>query len=120
MTDDADRLEGLRTRVVRLIRERTGLHEQFALPIAAEIIETFRLGVEAEIVSALRPEFHGERVYVASRDPEIERRVVAEFTGQNRDDLLRKYGISRATFYRYTHNARARRADPQSKPEFSI
>lgn len=110
MSEDDDRIEGLRTRVVRVIREHTGLHERFALPIAAEIIETFWREVE------------GERVYVPTRDPELPRKVVAEFNGRNRDELCAKHGISRSTFYVYLARSRtARPATPSTqRDEFSL
>jgi hypothetical protein len=104
-----DKLEGLRTQVVRMIREQTGLHEQFALPIAAKIIEVFFREVA------------GERVYVPLRDPDIAEKVIAEFNGKNRDDLLAKYGIDRATFYRYLKRGRLRPSlSPVRDDQFSI
>lgn len=112
VTDFDDKLEGLRLQILRVIRERTGLHEQFALPIASEIIQAFWRDVA------------GERVYVPVRDPDLPRKVVAEFNGSNRDELLAKYDIDRATFYRYLQRARrakagARQAAPR-RDEFSL
>lgn len=105
------KLEGLRLQVVRVIRERTGLHEQFAVPIAAEIIEAFWREVA------------GERVYVRVRDPDLARKVLAEFNGSNRDELLAKYEIDRATFYRYLQRARTKTNPalvPPRRDEFSL
>lgn len=97
-----DKLDGLRAHVVAVIREQTGLKDEFALPIAARIIDVFRREVA------------GERVYVPVRDPDIAKKVAAEFDGNNRDALLAKYDIDRSTFYRYLQ--RARDAAPRRAP----
>lgn len=105
-----DKLEGLRTQVVRMIREQTGLHEQFALPIAAKIIETFFREVA------------GERVYVPARAAELTAsKLASEFDGTNRDELMAKYEISRTTFYDYIKRARPKpKPAPARRDEFSI
>lgn len=123
MSDPADRLADLRVHVLRVIREHTGLHEQFALPIAAKIIEAFRDRAGDALVAELRKEYIGERVYVPARDPALPDKVRSEFNGSNRDDLMKKYEISRSTFYAYIRRERsvspARPGGP-SRDEFSF
>lgn len=105
-----DKLEGLRTQVVRMIREQTGLHEQFALPIASKIIETFFREVA------------GERVYVPARPAEMAAsKIISEFDGTNRDELMAKYGISKTTFYDYLKRSRPKPNLALPRPdEFSL
>lgn len=99
VTTDDDRIEGLRTRAVRVVRESTGLHEQFAVRIADAIVEAFRA------------EFGGERIYLPTRDSARREKVVAQFNGRNRDDLLREFGISKSTFYRFLQMRKASREE---------
>lgn len=92
--DDADRLAGLHTRAVRIIREATGLHESFAVPIADAILEGFRT------------EYGGERIYIPKNDRELFEKVLAKFNGRNREQVLKDFGISKATFYRALNGAK--------------
>lgn len=92
LTPEDDRLEGLRTRAVRVIRQETGLHEKFAVKIADEIVRGFC------------EEFGGERIYFPERDSALCAKVVAQFDGTNRDELMRTFGISKTTFYRFLRN----------------
>lgn len=111
MSDLDDKLESLRTRVVRVIREHTGLHEHLARPIAAEIIATFW------------QEVAGERVYVPARDPALPDKVRSEFNGCNRTELMKKYEISRSTFYAYIRRERSvptLRPGSPTRDEFSF
>ena len=122
MSDADIRLALLTTRVVQVIRDRTGLHEQFARPIAVEIIETFRCQVEPDLIgNLLSTEYGGERVYVPTRDPDLFRKVATEFDGRNRAELCAKYGISRSTFYNFLGRARGNKARPgPSNDDFSV
>ena len=53
-----------------------------------------------EIVSALRFEFGGLRVYIHTKPRIDSEQLRLEFTGSNVDDLAEKYRVNRATVYR--------------------
>lgn len=68
-----------------------------------ELVPEIRLR-QAEIKTAIREEFAGERIYVAKRVPgERERvalQVLALFNGRNATEVARRLQIHRATVYR--------------------
>ncbi len=80
----------MRTRIVQVIREHTGLLEQFAVPIAEQVVNVVERDVNGEALSRTARELQEQR----------DRLVIAEFNGRNRDDVCRKFKISRRTFYR--------------------
>lgn len=85
---EGDKVEGLRTRIVRVVREHTGLHEKFALPIADQVLDSFR------------EEFAGDHLYINGKDPDRDTKVRTAFNGRNRDEVMKMFNISKATFYR--------------------
>lgn len=87
MTAASDRRAGLRTRIVAVIREHIGLHEQFSVPIADEI------------VTAFHDEFAGEKMYLGGRDPDRDAKVLADFNGRNHEEVMERHVISRSTLY---------------------
>lgn len=88
LRDDA-RLQ-MRTRIVRVIRESTGLLEQFAVPIADQVLDVVVRDVDGQALNRTDREFQEQR----------DRLVLAAFTGRNRDEVCKTFGISRPTFYR--------------------
>lgn len=77
----------LQSRITRLVRESTGLHEGFAAQISVSITEFFWR------------ELSGERIYFGKRTGELLKKVAA-FQGGRISEFCRQQGISRATFYR--------------------
>lgn len=95
---EPDLVERLQTRVVTIIRERTGLHDYLARPIADDILQ------------AMRRNLGGERVYIPERAraerAELYALIAREYDGTNRDALCRRHHISRRTFYRAVRRER--------------
>lgn len=85
----ADMKGDLRTRITHIIQTQTGMFEHLSLPIADEILKV-----------VIR-EFRGDRVYCTEPRDDVRDQVREAFTGRNRDEVMRRFGISRATFYRY-------------------
>lgn len=96
LRDDA-RLQ-MRTRIVRVIRESTGLLEQFAVPIADQVLKVVERDIDGHALNRTEREMQEQR----------DRLVLADFDGRNRDEVCRKHGISRATFYRILGRAAAK------------
>jgi Mor family transcriptional regulator len=89
MSLQQDQLTNLRARVVRIVREATGLHERLALPVAQSICEE------------LARDSGGGELYVpapdrTARDAAIRR----DFRVDNHAEVMRRHGVSRATLYR--------------------
>jgi Mor family transcriptional regulator len=90
MLSEIDNFSALRTRIVRIVRESTGLHEQIALPVADAIY------------LELQQHFGGSSVYVpvpsrAARN----RAILADWeSGLSPDAIRRRHHVSRATVYR--------------------
>lgn len=101
MTLPPDRRQSMLTRILQVIRERTGLHEQFAKPVAETVL------------SELESEFQGQQVYFGEDREADYSRALAEFTGNNRDAVCAKFKISKATFYRILNRGKPARTDPQ-------
>lgn len=80
----------MRMRIVRVIRESTGLLEQFAVPIANEVLQVVERDIDGQALSRTDGELQAQR----------DRLVRAEFNGRNRAEVCRRHGISKATFYR--------------------
>ena len=74
--------------IIRRVVEGAGL----SVPDREKLID--------EIVSALRFEFGGLRVYINSKPRINSEQLRLEFTGSNIDELAEKYRINRATVYR--------------------
>jgi Mor family transcriptional regulator len=59
---------------------------------------------------AIRSEFGGDALYIAKRNPGArDERVCRDFNGRNRDEVCRRHGISRSTFYEILKRSRAQR-----------
>lgn len=86
-------------RILKVIREGTGLHEHFARPIAKSVLQ------------CLNEEFLGEQVYFGQDRQQQYAQAMAEFNGSNRDEVCAKYDISVATFYRLL-NQKKKPAEP--------
>jgi Mor family transcriptional regulator len=83
-------VERLREEMVEIIGRRIGLKESVARPLAEEVVE------------ALREHYGARAPYIPARSKKEERAaIIAAFNGRNRAEVCRKFGISRATFYRY-------------------
>lgn len=67
------------------------------------VSEIVAVGLAEEWVTApIRDKFGGRSAYIHARQfpaEELRTRVLAEFTGDNRDELIAKYGISRSRLY---------------------
>jgi len=90
-----DLLAALRTDVVRIVRESTGLHERLAVPIAEDIL------------TAMRRRWGGERLAVpaetaAERAASIRCLLAA---GHQPDAVTQLLGVSRSTVYRAMRGA---------------
>ncbi len=88
MSVDQDNEALIKTRITRVVRERTGLHERLAAPIADEVFD------------GLCQTFGGERVYFVRSKAARDAAVRAEFDGHNFAAVMRRHNISRATLYR--------------------
>ena len=93
----ADRRSSLGRRIIGAIKEVTGLPEAQLMPLSDQVVyETLR---------ALEQEFAGERIYISGPpvDPDLPKKVRAEFNGRNLKELMRKYNLGRSTVYRYAN-----------------
>ena len=90
MSRDADRIEGLRSDLVRAVVEATGMRETMAMPIANSLL------------TMLQERYAGERLYVpkSARDSDMDRVREALEAGMKPKAVCRKFGISRSTLYR--------------------
>ncbi len=89
MSLDPDRHAGLRSRIMRIVRQATGLHEQMALPIAESIC--------GELAQEMDTSGHQESATSReARNAAIRR----EFRGDNHREVMRRYRISQSTLYR--------------------
>lgn len=89
MSVQQDRLGDLRSRVTRIVRDATGLHERLALPVAESIC------------GELAKEFRGGGLSVPSPDKAARDAAVRRaFTGSNHAQVCGQHGISRSTLYR--------------------
>lgn len=78
--------DGVRSTVVRAIRNTCGLSERFASPIADGILKALK-------------HTYGDKLYLPNPRPDPAR-IRAAYDGTNRDELCKQWRISRATFYR--------------------
>lgn len=89
---DEDKNVTLHYEMTSIIREKVGMHEQFASQIAEAIVD------------GLRERRGGTDLYVgsASAAARVRRnaKIKQDFNGRNRDEICRKYRISRPQFYR--------------------
>lgn len=87
---DVERSLTLHDELTEILREETGLHESLASQIAEAVLRGLcrRRGPGVVYV----PKGIGPTV---SAD-----QIRAAYNGQNRDDVCKRFGISRATFYR--------------------
>lgn len=91
-----DAAAALHFEFTHIVREEVGFNEVFASQIAEAIVR------------GLRKRLGGQEIYVPA--PSKSERIAAvrrEFNGRNRDEICRKYGISRTTFYEYTGTSAA-------------
>lgn len=88
-----DQREHLRRQIVRSIRDCTGLFETLVMPAADTILE--------KTIDVIRSQYAGESVYIGHRRTDLPELIRKEFNGRNRDELIRKHGISRTMFYEY-------------------
>ena len=88
MSLDQDNEHRIKSRAVRVVREATGLHEHFAVPIVDQIFD------------GLYQEFGRERLYLTRSKAARDAAVRAEFDGKNKTAVMRRHRISERTFYR--------------------
>lgn len=89
MSVQQDHLADLRARIIRIVCRATGLHERLALPVAESICHE------------LSRDMGGAEIYIPSTDRRVRNAALRrDFRGNNHDDIMRRYGISRATLYR--------------------
>ena len=88
MSRQSDEIVAVQARIVRAIRQATGLHEQFALEIAKTVLET------------LADDFRGERLYFAKRLPVTAEQLRKEAVHSTREQICKRHCISRRTYYR--------------------
>lgn len=79
----------IQSTLARILRERIGLNERYAEQMAEDVLK------------GLQEHFGGDEVYIPKRLPRVVRdRAVREaFTGANRDEVCRAFGIRKTTFY---------------------
>lgn len=88
MSDDLDQLSALRTRIVRAVREHTGMSETLAVPLTNALIQELQASFGGRYIPA--PSKH-------ARDQAIRD---AAALGQSIDAICRDFGVHRCTVYR--------------------
>ncbi len=62
----------------------------------------------SRIELAIRSEFGGDAIYIARRNSSARHELVCrDFNGRNRDEVCRRHGISRSTFYELLKRSRS-------------
>ena len=94
-TAKLDRLSDFRTRITRIVREATGMHERLALPIAEAIC------------CELQDRYGGAELYVPAKPRETLHGEILDAwrSGATVADLCRRYPVSRRTIYRVVGGA---------------
>lgn len=78
----------LRSDLMRIVRERIGVHEVFVARVAEEILQ------------GLREQLGGREVYIPAPDKaERDERIRAAFNGRNAREVCARYGVSRTRLY---------------------
>lgn len=103
------------------------LREDFISALRADIVRTLvqeavgseraAMRVASEILGAVQRRYGGEEVYVPRRMVD-EQQILAEWRGDNRDEICRKHRISRSAFYRLL--ARAPAPSPHTPAEVPV
>lgn len=101
MTQPDDANVSLQYTLTTILRERIGYNERYASLIAEDILR------------GLQARYGGDALYVPKtiRDPSRDAAVVAAFTGANRDEVCRRFGIGRRTFYDILARSRKRHCE---------
>lgn len=95
LADEEDVIHTLHSELAKTTGDLAGLPEAQATELATMITRF------------LQERFGGREVYIRARDrKERDRAVVAAFTGANRDEVCKDFGISPATLYRILDRAR--------------
>lgn len=83
-----DNAAALHDELTIIVREETGLNEGFASQFAARILD------------GLRKRLGGKEVYIPAEDRQARDAAIrADYNGRNRQEVCRKYGISRTRLY---------------------
>ena len=78
----------LQYEMTAIVREEIGMTEHFASQISAAIVQ------------GLRKRFSAQEIYIpAPSKAERNAAIKRDFNGQNRDEICRRYGVSRSTLY---------------------
>lgn len=90
MSQTIDHLAALRTNIVRIVRESTGLREQLALPVAEAIYRELQMT------------FGGSSLYIpAPSRADLHQAILDDLrTGRPIPVICRSHGVARATVYR--------------------
>ena len=102
MSEATDRITALRTLIVRIVREHTGLNERLALPIAADI------------VAGLRAEWGGRDVRIPAETADERAAAIQEASalGMSPNQIAAAMRVGRATVYRALNRIRALPPEP--------
>ena len=63
-------------------------------------------GTAAAVVARLATDWGGQQIYIPRRSRFVEAVILAEFTGNNVPELVKKYRMSRSAIYRIINRAR--------------
>jgi hypothetical protein len=100
MSVDADTLSGLRTLIVRQIREQLGLHERLALPLADAIVRSLQRSYGGQQI----------RIPTQSRVDRYQAIRDAKALGASVDEICTDLAVGRATVYRALNGGEEQRA----------
>lgn len=64
-------------------------------------------GTAAAVVARLACDWGGQQIYIPRRSHFVEAVILAEFTGDNVPELVKKYRMSRSAIYRIINRARS-------------
>lgn len=78
----------LQFELTSIVRDEIGMNEHFASQIAEALLR------------GLRRRMGGQEIYIPAQDLRVRDRAIrAEFNGRNRDELCRRYEVSRTRLY---------------------
>lgn len=97
-TATLDHQVALQNEITTILRERIGYHEQFAVPIAAAIVNGLAARRGGDVLYV--PTCRRQPSQIAERNAAIR----AEFNGRNRKELCAKYGISKPRLYQIVND----------------
>ena len=80
----------LRNRVVRAVREATGMHEHLAVPVADAVLQAVLPEIDLDLRRPLTRQARRAR----------NREIYRQFNGRNHHELCQRYGISLRTLQR--------------------